>query len=177
VRRVVAIAGAFVLAGCGATTTTLVTVTRTVTSAPPRACASIGESGTYLCDVPGATQRTTAFYVRRSGRFIGIGVRKPPGSRVGHWAAAYRSPDGKTLLAQWSAECEIPNAYFVAARGGTPRPVSSGHEESIAHGWTSDGRAIVEFPRGVCGGTASQPGLYLVSLDGKRELVAPQVRS
>ena len=50
----------------------------------------------------------------RDGRRLPIG--KPPGARVGHWAKAFLSPDGKAFLAQWSAECELPFAFFVRAR-------------------------------------------------------------
>ena len=36
-----------------------------------------------------------------------------PRRGLGSWYSALPSPDGGTLLAQWTGECEIPFAYFV----------------------------------------------------------------
>jgi hypothetical protein len=159
-----------VLAGCGGSAASVVTVTRTAPA--PRSCSRIEESPIALCRLMKAREYTTAFYVTRRGRLVPLPIGHPPGSKVGHWVTAYISPDRKTLLAQWSAECEVPIAFFVAARGGVPRALSDGNQESIAHGWTGDGRAIVDFPSGPCSGTAERPGLYLVSLDGTRQFLA-----
>jgi hypothetical protein len=169
--RAAAVVGAVLLvAGCGGQK--VVTVTRTVTSSAP-ACSSIGESALAICAVgkPAAGADETAFFSTRGGHRVRVPVQRPRGSMVGHWVTAYLSPDGKTLLAQWSAECEVPIAYFVSARGGSPRPVSADAAESVAHGWTDGGRAIVEFPNGPCGTGAKRPGIYLVSLDGRRRLL------
>jgi hypothetical protein len=109
---------------------------------------------------------------------------EPPGAtatasdagRVGHWEWAALSPDGSMLLAQWSAECEIPIAFFVPAEGGEPRVVT-GEEDwatsptSLALGWTTDGRAIVLFPEANPCGVVGAPGLYLVGVDGTHERV------
>ena len=91
--------------------------------------------------------------------------------RHGRWVAALPSPDGRTLLAQWLAECEVPFAYVVPVASREPRPVVDRLVESIAVGWSADGRAKVFLPTGTCGTGASRPGLYLVSLNGDRELV------
>ena len=160
--------GVLLLAGCGASPTSVVTVTTPV--APSRSCSKVSDL-IVLCERPAAQGYTTAFYVRRGERLSALHIGKPPGSKFGHWVTAFLSPDRKTLLAQWSAECEVPIAYFVPARGGVPRALTEENDESLAHGWTSDGRAIVEFPHGPCGGGASRPGLYLVSLDGTRRLL------
>jgi hypothetical protein len=158
-----------VLSGCG--DTKVVQVTKTV-SAPPRTCERIGDSGLVLCEH--LTPRTgTAFYRWNRGRLSAFPVVRPPGSKVGHWVTAFLSPDRKTLLAQWSAECEVPIAYFIALKTGETRAVARGNPESVAHGWAGDGRAIVEFPNGLCGRGTKRPGLYLVSLDGTRTLLAP----
>jgi hypothetical protein len=86
---------------------------------------------------------------------------------VGHWAGVRLSPDGRTLLAQWSAECETPQAFLVSRRTGSVRRFGGAADDSIALGWTSDGRALVHFPTGVCGGTYhGGPGVYAV--DGRR---------
>jgi hypothetical protein len=102
----------------------------------------------------------------RDGEALAIG--KPPGAKVGHWARAFLSPDGKTFLAEWSAECEVPTAFFVPSRGGVPRLVTGAHP-SQADGWSQDGRAIVEVWRGDCG--VSKRDMYLVALDGTRTAI------
>jgi hypothetical protein len=159
------------LAGCGGSAASIVTVTRT--AAPVNSCSRIGESLIQICERQVAGEYRSSFYVRHGERLDALPIEHPPGSKVGHWVTAYLSPNNKTLLAQWSAECEEPQAFFVASAGGVPRSLADRSDVSIAHGWTSDGRAIVEFPRGTCGGTASRPGMYLVSLDGTRQFVAP----
>jgi hypothetical protein len=90
---------------------------------------------------------------------------------VGHWEWASVSSDGSTFLAQWSAECEIPIAFFVPAEGGKPRVVTGEDDwatspSSVALGWTTDGRAIVLLPASSPCGSAGKPGLYLIGVDG-----------
>lgn len=146
------------VAGCGATTT------RTVTRV--QRCNGIAADLSFhyaICD----------------GRFMRDGkvlaISKPAGGKVGHWAKAYLSPDGKTLLAQWTAECEIPAAFLVSVRGGAPRVVTGEADwtnapRSVADGWTDDGRAIVETWQGDCG-LPSHRRMYLVALDGLRTAI------
>jgi hypothetical protein len=101
-------------------------------------------------------------------------VPPPPGSAgFGHWVRVLISPDGSTLLAQWSGECEVPTAFLVPTTGGTARPVTgeNGLEESVGLGWSPDGRAVVYVPQGTCGPGTPVPGLYLVSLAGAATLV------
>jgi hypothetical protein len=159
-------------AGCGSTTT--VTTTRTVTApaaAPanmPR-CVMIAGRSNYAYDVCD----------RKTIRFRGkpLNVPRPVGAGpVGGWMGGYVSHEAKMLLMQWSAECEVPFAYFVPVGGGVPRLVTGERSmadapESIADGWTSDGRAIVELPQGACGTSASVPGIYFITPGGKRTLV------
>ena len=95
---------------------------------------------------------------------------KPAGAKVGHWERAYPSPDGKTLLAQWSAECEVPIAFLIPVAGGKPRSVAGmlrQPPESVGLGWSPDGLAVVFFPNRACGTGYGGPGIYLVSTDGK----------
>jgi hypothetical protein len=79
-----------------------------------------------------------------------IPIASPTTAPAGHWAAGFLSHDGRTLLLQWIAECEVPVAFFVPARGGTPRVVTGERDwanapASVAHGWTWRGnKAIVE---------------------------------
>ena len=89
---------------------------------------------------------------------------------IGHWESAQLSPDGRTVLAQWSAECEIPIAFLIPVAGGRPRPVAGSlreHPESIGLGWSPDGLAVVFLPSLACGRGYDEPGIYLVSPDGK----------
>jgi hypothetical protein len=78
----------------------------------------------------------------------------PTGSRVagevqGQWRWMQRGPNGDTVLAQWSGECEAPTAFL--GHGGDLQPVTGerslrGAPESFAMGWTIDGRAVVLLP-------------------------------
>lgn len=96
----------------------------------------------------------------------------------GRWVSAMPSPDGRTLLAQWLGECEIPVAYLVPLATRKPRPVApalhGGASETVAVGWSADGRAGVFF-KSVCGGAELRPGLYLVPPDGDREFVTADI--
>jgi hypothetical protein len=157
-RAAVVAAGLLVLAGCGSTKT------RTVTRV--QRCNGIAADLTFHYAICGNR------FVR-DGEELAIG--KPPGAKVGHWAKAFLSPDGKTFLAQWSAECEVPFAFLVPVRGGVPRVVTGEADwakapQSAADGWTEDGRAIVEIWRGDCG-LPSDRGLYLVGPGGQRTAI------
>ena len=147
-----------VLAGCGSTKTRIVTRTQ-------------------RCN--GITADLSFHYAICGDRFVrdgeALAIGKPSGAKVGHWAKAFLSPDGKTFLAQWSAECEIPAAFFVPVRGGTPRVVTGEADwakapQSVADGWTEDGRAIVEVSRGDCG-LPSHRVMYLIAQDGTRTAI------
>ncbi len=94
----------------------------------------------------------------------------------GSWNWAELSPDGSTLLAQGSLECETPEAYFIPARGGSPTLATGDRKlaqapESLARGWLPDGRALVHLPKGACGNGSSPPGLYSVVPGGHPRLV------
>ncbi|HEX5468406.1 MAG TPA: hypothetical protein VFW80_05105 [Gaiellaceae bacterium] len=96
---------------------------------------------------------------------------------IGHWAWAALSPDGSTLLAQWSAECEVPEAFLLPLDGGRPRLVTGEKSRamspnSTALGWTTDGRAIVFLAHGpACGGGVGEPGVYVYSESGAGERI------
>jgi len=160
------------LAGCGGEEQRAETKVR-VTVGPPQRCTAAHARDFRLCSYAGRGAPTTpATIQRRDETGWRILVAGPPGTvhdgmQIGHWRDAWLSPDGRTLLAQWSAECEVPIAFFVDARTRRMRVVTgekkwSNAPESIALGWASDGRARVRFPKGVCGRGASEPGDYLI---------------
>ncbi len=107
-------------------------------------------------------------------------VARAPG-RVGQWARAEFAPRGDAFLAQWSAECEVPVAFLVA--GGVMRPYGGrtlvDAPESVALGWLPNGRAVIHFPKGACGGTFRTPGIYAVPRTGSARLLlrTPQFAS
>jgi hypothetical protein len=85
--------------------------------------------------------------------------RKVLSRRRGYWRSVELSPDRRTLLLQWSGECESQTTFLARANGSGLRSVATG---SVALGWTLSGRAVVDLPRGACAGSARRPGIYLV---------------
>ncbi|HET9675301.1 MAG TPA: hypothetical protein VFP31_10885 [Gaiellaceae bacterium] len=82
------------------------------------------------------------FYPVARGSVPGWLERIKPLKGLGRWHNAMLSPDGETLLAQWTAECEIPVAFFVPVEMRKPRPVAPTRYETVAVGWNAtDGRA------------------------------------
>ena len=126
IRAAAVVASLLVLGGCGSTTT------RTVTRI--QQCNGIAADLAFHYAICGNR------FVR-DGKTLAIG--KPRGAKIGHWAKAFLSPDGKTFLAQWSAECEVPVAYLIA--DGRLRPYG---KESVALGWLPSGEALIHFPKG-----------------------------
>jgi hypothetical protein len=171
------------LAGCGAEEDRAATTTR-LPHAPADRCVAANAPEFRLCGQPtGAPRHPASTIQRRDGDEWRVVAKAPERSIVdgiphGHWAAAWLSPDGKTLLAQWSAECEIPIAFFVDAQTGEKRPVTGEQDwaeapESIGLGWSDDGRARVRLTKGYCGGAKHPPGVYLIDpATGRLSLVS-----
>ena len=96
---------------------------------------------------------------------------------TGYWRNAVLSPDGRTVLAQWSAACESPTAFFAAATGGHLRAVTGETDlrkapESQALGWSRTGIAVVHIFFGECGNGIPRPGVYLIDpRNGSRKLL------
>ncbi len=87
-------------------------------------------------------ERSTIQRRAGSGWLIVLRARQAPHPGHGWWRGVILSPDAKTLLGQWSGECEIQTTYLVPSDGGTPRAIFS-QAQSTAVGWSGDGRARV----------------------------------
>jgi hypothetical protein len=106
-----------------------------------------------------------------------LAIRSPTTAPAGHWSWAAVSPDGTALLAQWTAECEVPVAFFITLKDGSPSVVTGENDwidspVSVALGWTTDGRAIVFLPEGpACGTGVRKAGVYAYDQKGMGELI------
>ena len=136
-----------------------------------RGC-EVGPPGFRRCGVPteGLPARASIERLLDDGTWQEIAGPvgyQPPQGWVGHWASLALSPDEETILARWSGECESSMAFFVPAKGGSPRPVTGERDlskapESSPIGWAEDGRARVRLFQGGCGLGATKPGVYLI---------------
>lgn len=134
---------------------------------------------TICNNAPGTSSVEPVIKLAESGRTRTVAHAPfPPtnGLYGGHWVWAQLSPDGRTVLAQYSSECEVPNAFLVPAVGGPLRTLDGSPRaqptESIALGWAPSGEAIVLFPAGACGDGIARPGIYRVAVArGRRTLI------
>jgi hypothetical protein len=149
-------------------------------------CQAVGSSASatiHLCQ-SGAGDEHGRFVAETASSVSELAISSPgptasasDAGKAGHWAWAALSPDGTTILAQWSAECEVPIAFLVDVGGGSPRPVTGEGDwakspESVALGWTTDGRALVFLPKGpACGSGVNAPGVYAYSRIGDGKLL------
>jgi hypothetical protein len=110
-------------------------------------------------------RRTTTTGAQTETRTSAVVLQTPDG--IGHWTKLLLSPNRRTYLAQWSGECEIPEAFFVPARGGKPRPVTGRRgDETIVLGWAPQNRARILVPRAAYGRQFGKAGVYLVDPRG-----------
>lgn len=144
----------------------------------PEGCASVvGVGGVRIArcggDV-GLPDRLDRFDA--SGRTTPL-VGMPPEKVAGHWRWLVPSPDGTTVLAQHSGECEVPSAWFVSPTDGAIAPVLPGQPdaEAVGLGWLPDGRAVVHVLTEGCGLPSEPPGVYAIDPAGARpiELLLP----
>jgi hypothetical protein len=142
-----------------------------------RAAARRGARWILLCGYPfGGRKTASTVQVREPGGAVRVllGPAEAAAMPAGWWTAAFLSRDGTRLLLQWSGLCEIPVAFLARTTGGAARPVTGeaglgSAPESVALGWARDGRAVVDLPKGACGGSARKPGVYLIDpASGKR---------
>jgi hypothetical protein len=129
----------------------------------PPGCAASDRRGSLWYLVCGESESSSIEALSPSGA-----VKKMAGSPGGggHWVSVSLSPDGSRLLAQWSGECEVPQAYLVPAGGGKLFEAGGRPVESEALGWSLGGQAVVFFPFGACGDSLSRPGVYALSAGG-----------
>jgi hypothetical protein len=105
-----------------------------------------------------------------------VDLPRPADARKGsdRWVYALPGPDG-FALAQWSGECEVPNAMLVPAGGSPVSPTGearlSSAPQSFALGWDDRGRALIDLPEGDCGTSYDRPGIYAFTSPGIGELV------
>jgi hypothetical protein len=140
------------------------------------------------CHFIDATMRDTLLLC---GRHIDVVRNSPNGSSQrtvlarapdrggGHWEWAEFAPNGRDVLAEWSGLCEIPTAFLIS--GGKVKPYGGPSyaraPQSEALGWLPDGRAIVQFDFGSCGGGIKVPGVYAVPRHGGPQLLRPTARN
>lgn len=133
-------------------------------------CRPTRVSAYNVCGYP-LQQRTAssiwASYGRSAVRLTGPAetVKQDP-HPAGFWVPGrlFPSPDGKTLLAQWSGQCEVQSTYLVSAQTGERRSILRRADESTALGWTKDGSAKISVPRPTCGGAHLAAGIYAIDL-------------
>ena len=142
----------------------------------PDVCAPAGslEGGPLtLCVMRSDETRISRLVVNRHA----LPVAAMPAPGWWSWAAA--SPDGRTILAEWThypsylaatKRCRVPVPAFIPQGGGPPRPLPIG--AAVPLGWTTDGRAIAFRPATPGCGADAEPGLYLVSTGGAATLLA-----
>jgi hypothetical protein len=182
-REVVAVATLVALAaGCGGSdetaapvTTATFTVTTTVSDWTAGDCEPAGRHAGRTYRVCYSSRTDRGVDVLSGGRVEPVDVEDPAGAGGGHWRWAALSPDGRTFLATWSGECEIPIAFTFPARGGRPEPVTGEDDwtqapESEALGWTTDGEPIVRLLKGACGTGAEEPGVYVFGAGDPRRV-------
>lgn len=82
----------------------------------------------------------------------------------GWWRRVVASPDRRTLLGQWSGECEIQSTYLVSTADRTLRPLFGLHASEAA-GWSADRRARVTLLEPIYQTSTRiryRPGIYRV---------------
>jgi hypothetical protein len=159
----------------GAAPATTVRVTVTVSDWAAGDCDAAGKHDGAVYRVCYSSPHERGLEVVRRGRVEEVPVEDPPGRGIGHWRWAAVSPDGRTFLATWSAECEVPTAFTFPVEGGRPEAVTGERDwvdapESEALGWTTDGEPLVRLPKGACGTTAAEPGTYVFEDGGRRRV-------
>jgi hypothetical protein len=90
-------------------------------------------------------------------------------AHVGYWERVLAAPRGGMVLAQWSAECEVPFAYLITPNGPSLRRVFPSHPATVL-GWTSDGLARVKLLQPIYATKTRirfPSGIYLIAPQGR----------
>jgi len=121
-------------------------------------------------------EKPTAIYRRAGGGWVKVRGRLR--GRLGWWRRVISSPGRRTLLAQWSGECEVQSTYFVSSVDGTATPLFGGHS-SAGLGWTRGGQARVLLTEEIWRGNTRvrRAGIYRVdpgTLAIRRERAMPR---
>lgn len=154
----------------------LADLARATASWGERACKSAGRAASVsyeLCFRGGRGAHGSLIADADAARRV-VTIRPPPAASrraplIGHWEWAAVSPDGRTLLAQWSVECEVPFAFLVPlADGGEPVLATGGrpwYEQppSEALGWSTDGRPLIRVWKVGCGREAGRGTVHAVT--------------
>jgi hypothetical protein len=93
---------------------------------------------------------------------------RAPYPHVGYWRRVLSGPGRGMVLAEWSAECEVPFTYLITTRNPSLRAVFPAHPVS-ALGWTSDGLARVRLLKPIHATKTRvrfASGIYLVATSG-----------
>jgi len=156
-RAAVLLTGLLVVTGCGASDDP---PGSRAAHAPVLHC-SHASRGFRACTVFQAPGERSALYRKADSRWVVLRGRLP--GRVGWWRRVVAAPDRRTLLAQWSGECEVQSTYLVSVRDGRVRPLFRNHA-TTAVGWTREGVARVRLTDEMWEGTRllRRTGLYLV---------------
>jgi hypothetical protein len=141
---------------------------------PFRKCTHVSR-GFRACTTFFVTNKRSTIY-RRVGRDW-VRVRGPLSHRAGWWRRVLPAPDRRTLLAQWSGECEVQSTYAVSVSDGKAAALFAGRS-SGALGWTRDGLGRVRLTDEIWRGKTRLlgAGIYLVdpvTLAVRRERAEP----
>lgn len=156
-----------------------------------------GKAWVLICGSPGPStkekngRRPFVQMLRPDGsvrRLFGPPKTPSGGDAGGSWRKLAIAPDGKTLLGQWSGECEVqtPHLGYIwdKALPSVGQVLGSKAErgpDGEALGWTLQGDAVVFLPGGLaCGSPYEKPGIYLISTDRRIKLLlglAPEVQA
>ena len=146
--RVLALVFAVALSGCGSTERA---------AAPPRngdpsrSCEPARAPKFRTCESVKIPSNPTIERWTGSRWTVLTGSLKPT-ETTAMWGEVSRSPDGKTLLAEWMYPCDSAAVVFVPVDTGEPRLVTGERDwrkapVARALGWTPDGKARVRIYR------------------------------
>jgi hypothetical protein len=175
-RWVPAVAAVVVVTGCGGGPAAVERATqgsKALRQTQPHRCTHVSR-GYRACTTFGFPIRGERSWIQHREGVRWKTFAGPPKVRRGWWRRVLTSADRRTLLVQWSGECEIQSTYLVSTANGEERPIFRG-SSSTAVGWSGDARARVRLSAPLYGTDKSirfQSGIYVV--DPKTMEVSPE---